>query len=233
MSEKVVVKQFRWFFKKSYITHRDGNAAFRIEGGYRVTGSGIDKSDMTEKSFIDVDDKGAVLDNPYGLSPSIETGAHVAILNQSKKNCSVHVHSPNTVALAALFSHANGFKPFRPQTHHLVEVLNTKWPELFRYTKVGYVVPFLDPGSAKLHDSIVGSMGYWTEKAIYDPEDPEEVIDMEDVKAWNDICIMMHHGVMATGDTMDQCMEHIVRLEHIATILLKIITASGNLEAIL
>lgn len=221
---ETVIGQFKWFYDKGYITNRDGNAAFRIKGGYVVTASGVDKADLQANDFIAVYENGLVGKSAAGMQvpgkPSIETAAHLAALNQSGKNASIHVHSPNTVALAALFEPFGGFKP---QSHNLIEVLNTKWPELFRYTKVGHIVHFLEPGSKKLHDSIISSLGKW----VWDPNKNEEVKD------FNDICIMQRHGVLAIGNTLAEAKEHIVRLEHISTILLKIVTASGNLESIL
>ena len=227
-----IIKQFKWYFKKGYITHRDGNAAYRVHGGYAVTASGIVKNNIKRTDFITVNAKGNVLESYGGKKPSIETGAHIALLETSGKNASVHVHSPNTVALAALYDNriANGNR-FKPRATHLVETLNRYWPELFRYTKVGYIVPFVEPGSKKLHDLILSHMEYWTEEYILDQNN--EPIDSKDVKRVKDICIMQKHGVIAVGDTLEECLEHIVRLEHVCTILLKIVTASGNLESIL
>jgi ribulose-5-phosphate 4-epimerase/fuculose-1-phosphate aldolase len=248
-------ENFKWYYDNGYITARDGNCAVRapsrmmrrVQGKnvyewvenkdwYYVTMSGDAKNRMHDSlSAILVDNTGRNIDDRLGYGPghrktSIETGAHIAALSQSGKYASVHVHSPNTVALAALFEPHGGF---RPQSHDLIHVLNTKWPELFRYTRVGHMVPFLTPGSSLLHDSIVSSLGRWEDEPIVNPDDPNDVIGLKEVKKWNDICIMQRHGVLAIGDSLDQCMEHIVRLEHISTILLKIITASGNLESIL
>lgn len=240
------ISHFRWYYDKGYITARDGNFAVRcgsnsfllVDGKsidtskdhFFITRSGAEKHCMeSEKDIMVVDKDGHAVDE-NNCKPSIETGAHLAALMQSGKEASVHVHSPNTVALAALFEQRGGF---RPQEHHLVEILNSKWPELFRYTKVGHIVPFLEPGSQKLHDSISSSLGYWTEEPVYNLADPEEIVGLKDVKKYNDIAIMQRHGVLAIGNDLDECMEHIVRLEHISGILLKIVTASGDLESIL
>lgn len=222
-----ICTDFKWYYDHGYITARDGNAAYRTPTGYTVTKSGSRKQELDGSDFVEVDINGDPVER--GQKPSIETKAHVAALGQSGKNFSVHVHSPNTVALAALFENLIGFAP---RSDHLVEVLNTKWPELFRYTKIGYIVPFLPPGSRKLHQSIVGSLGYWDNEMITNPDDPD-LTELAEVKKWNNICIMQRHGVLAIGDSMEECMEHIVRLEHVSTILLKIITASGRLDSIL
>lgn len=211
MSKKEIIDQFKWFYKKGYITARDGNAAYRIDpcGQYMVTASGVEKYNLKNGDFLVVGPKGET----YGDGkPSIETGAHLAVLEGSGRNASIHVHSPNTVALAALFESEAMWKP---NSRHLVGVLNTKWPELFRHTKVGEVVPFLDPGTKWLHESITNAMYRHLSGK------------------WCDIVIMQRHGVLATGDSLQECMEHIVRLEHLSGILLKIITASGNTTSIL
>lgn len=227
MNKTTVIDHFKWYYKKGYITARDGNAAYRWDGNqYMVTASGTVKNELKTGDFCLVDAKGLLT----GKKPSIETGAHVAALNSSKKNASVHVHSPNTVALAALFEH-NPHKRFKPTERDLVDVLNKNWPELFRYTSVGYIVPFLNPGSQKLHDVVESALSYWGEEFIYDKDgEPEQILD---VKKYHDIVIMQRHGVLATGKDLDECMEHIVRLEHISGILLKIVTASGSTESIL
>lgn len=226
-----ICKQFKWFYKNGYITSRDGNACVAAGENFIVTASGVAKHKMvpSHTDFVNVDKDG----NPFhkDLKPSIETGAHMAALKLSGRKASIHVHSPNTVALAALFEKGIVSRA-QPTTSDLVTVLNTKWPELFRYTKVGYVVPFLLPGSAKLHESIVDSLTYWDDVVVgYDEEGEPNAI--EEKRLFKDIVIMQHHGVLAIGNDLDECMDHIVRLEHISTILLKIITASGSLESIL
>lgn len=231
-----VMEHFKWYYKNGYITARDGNAMFMGTTHGFVTASGTEKHKLKHDDFAMISARTwkPINDAVYNKKPSIETGAHIEALKQSGRGCSVHVHSPNTVALAALYEPFGGF---RPQSSHLIEVLNTKWPELFRYTKVGHMVHFLEPGSKKLHDSITNSLGYWKDMPVYSQQTlngpPPEMIGVEQAKKWNDICIMQRHGVLAIGDTLEECMEHIVRLEHISTILLKIVTASGNLESIL
>lgn len=216
-----IMKDFEWYFEKGYITQRDGNACVKIaDDSFLVTASGAPKHELEETDFVIVDSAGSVMaTNSLNNRPSIETGAHLAILAISGKNASVHVHSPNTTALAELFS-SNGPRYMQPSDTNLVASLNQGWPELFRYTRVGEVVPFLNPGSHELHESI------------------KECIQMEckaeHAPSLADIVIMKKHGVIAIGNSLDECKEHIVRLEHISTILLKVISASGgNLGVIL
>ena len=193
-----VIEHFKWYYDHGYITSRDGNAAFYLSEAYTVTASGGVKNNLIENDFIVLDKQGK---DPFlsDKKPSIETPAHIEAIQATGRWFSVHVHSPNTVALFGLFDPTDHWGTTIPN------VLNTKWPELFRYTKVGTTVPFLEPGSKELHAAL--SMSF---------------VDAPD------IVVMQNHGVLAVGSNFEQCREHIVRLEHISGILLKILSASGG-----
>jgi ribulose-5-phosphate 4-epimerase/fuculose-1-phosphate aldolase len=223
-----IVSEFKKYYDQGYITARDGNAAYKTGEGFVVTASGTVKNDLNfQLDFLEIDKELKLLKGSP-MKPSIEAAAHVALLNESNKKVSVHVHSPNSVALAALFERGD----FKPTTNNLVTVLNTKWPELCRYTKVGFIIDCWTPGSKLLHECIRSSMSYWDEEYSGDPDGPD--FKMEEIKKWNDICIIQRHGVFAIGETLEECREHIERLEHVSGILLKVIAGSGgNLQVIL
>lgn len=204
-----MIQDFEWYYEKGYITTRDGNACVRHEGNYLVTATGVAKHELDQDSYVLVDESGEILEAPYNQKPSIETMAHILALNNTGKAASVHVHSPDTVALIELYVRS----VLGPKS--VINTFNTKWPELFRYTVVGELVPFHKPGSDILHLAIETSF--------------RNMMNGKRV----DIIIMERHGVLAVGDNLEQCREHILRLEHISSILLKTITASGgNLEVI-
>lgn len=213
-----IMKDFEWYYDKGYITQRDGNACIKLEDGtFLVTASGARKDQLGADDYVIIQfDKDnhfntSIVSAPNNNKPSIETAAHLWALHYTCKTASVHVHSPNTVALFEIF--ANSFLRAR-----LVETLNEGWPELFRHTKVARPVKFMAPGSKELHDGIMDAF------RVY--------ILLKETQS--DIVVLERHGVLAVGDSVDQCKEHIVRLEHTSTILLKIISASGgNLESIL
>lgn len=199
--------KFEWFFDKGYITHRDGNACVSLKAWnvhnditYLVTASGAYKPRISEGDYLIVDPNGKSVklsQDPIDTrKPSIETMAHIHAQDVSKKTASIHVHSPNTVALFA------GFK----NHERLEKMLNNDWPEVFRYTKVGKTVPFLDPGSEALHDGI---------KESFELDKPQ-------------IVVLNQHGVLAVGENINECVEHIVRLEHVSSIMLK----SGILQGV-
>jgi len=133
------------------------------------------------------------------LKPSIETLGHLIALKQTNHNASVHVHSLETVALFSL--------AYKKNFLDLLETnLKTQWAELFRYTKVGKTVEYLAPGSKELHDGI--------NKSFSDHK--------------TDIIVLDQHGVIAVGNSLEECKEHIIRLEHVSKMVLKMLMASGG-----
>lgn len=196
-----ICNYFMGFHQDKLITIRDGNACFRIsENEFLVTKSGEDKSMMTMDSFmiVETNDNNKMDYNPKLGKPSIETLAHILALKATSKKFSMHVHPPKTIALFAAVGSGHPME--------LSSVLNNEWPELFRYTKVGETVPFLDPGSEKLH----------------------RVLEMSFEDLGTDIVVMQNHGILTVGDTPEACYEHITRLEHISGILLDILAATGG-----
>jgi methylthioribulose-1-phosphate dehydratase len=188
---------FNWYYNNGYITDRDGNACAKFKDSFVVTASGVDKSKLSKNDLLILSGKDDVVKG--SLKPSIETVAHIESLSLTGKKYSVHVHSPNTVALFELFDDTTSL--------YLENSLNNNWPELFRYTKVGRTVSVLPPGSEQLHNAIKDSFA----------DKP-------------DIVVMKRHGVITNGNTLKECREHILRLEHVCGILLK--TLSCNLENI-
>lgn len=206
-----IAQDFEWYYENGYITERDGNACIREGDNFLVTASGVPKHELGMQTHVVVDQNCKIIETPVeGNTPSIEAQAHIAALlsNGGDAKASVHVHSPNTVALFSLFQNDQVL------LNQLEMSLNTDWPELFRYTYVGITVPFLKPGSKELHDAIANSF----DGSVYSCG----------------IVVMQRHGVIATGVSLEHCREHIHRLEHVCSILLKILNASGgNIREIL
>lgn len=196
--EDSIPLEFKWYYDNKYITSRDGNACIQIaDDKFLVTGSGTYKPLLQHYDFKLINWNMDVFhrtDDPREkkITPSIETKGHLLSLKHSLKSASVHVHSPKTVALFETFCHDN-------IEDNLVHAINSKWPEIFRYTKVGPTIPYLEPGSKELHDNIEQSF-----------------------ETGCDIAVMNRHGVIANGRDMRECREHIERLEHISSILLDI-----------
>lgn len=194
--------EFHWYYNNGYITQRDGNYCEKFdENKFIVTASGVDKSVLGESDFVEVSSLG-IRQGDYVKKPSIETLGHIAALQRTNKQASVHVHSPNTVALFEIAQRNNKIPA-------LIKVFNKDWPEFFRYTKLGALVKYNTPGSIELHQDI--------SQAFSQPN--------------VDIVVMQKHGVLAVGEDFKQCRGHIQRLEHLSSILLKIASAS-NLAAV-
>lgn len=77
-----------------------------------------------------------------------------------------------------------------------LDKITQEFPELRRYTRVGQTVSYYEPGSEDLAIAVANSLRY------------------------SDICGMINHGVTAVGTSIDEALEHIERLEHIAKIVL-------------
>lgn len=206
-----VQQEFEWYYNNGYVTARDGNICMRLdEERFLVTASGVRKDEIMLDDYLIINRWGTVLESPIKANfPSIETGAHLAALEHGGGDVSVHVHSPNTVALFHLYKDAAALTALENQ-------LNTQWPELFRYTRVGKTVPFKKPGSLELHEEISKSFRL------------SHIKHLRGFHPTPDIVVMQKHGVFAVGDTLSDCREHIQRLEHISVMLLKIISASGG-----
>lgn len=210
MIEMIKIQQeFEWYYANKYVTARDGNICMRLnDDEFLVTASGVRKDEIMTDDYVILNRFGSVLRTGVkDAIPSIETGAHLEAI-QHGGNVSVHVHSPNTVALFQLYDYTD--------LALLETILNEKWPELFRYTHVGRTVPFLNPGSLELHEAISKSFRN------------SHVNFMRNFHKSPDIVVLQRHGVIATDDSLSQCREHIERLEHISSVLLKIIAASGG-----
>lgn len=212
MTQMIKIQQeFEWYYNNGYVTARDGNICMRLnDDEFLVTASGVRKDEIMLDDYVIVNRFGSVLRTGVkDIFPSIETEAHLKAIEHGGGEVSVHVHSPNTVALFHL--HKNEI-PLKILEHQL----NTQWPELFRYTQVGKTVPFLKPGSLELHEEISKSFRL------------SHIKSLRGFHPTPDIVVLQKHGVFAVGDTLSECREHIQRLEHISVMLLKIISASGG-----
>lgn len=197
-----IIKDFNWYFENNYIIARDGNACIKIDDdNFLITQSGVQKQQMSKKNIINVNKNGESI-SKIKIKPSIELQGHLIAIELKQMPVSVHVHSMNTVALFSLAKKMNFL-------NLLEKNFRNQWPELFRYTKLGKTVPYCTPGSHELHTEI--------KKSFYEKD--------------SDILVLDKHGVIAVGETLENCKEHIQRLEHISEITLKMLMASnGNVN---
>ena len=189
-------------FKLGYITNRDGNACAisRHGDGYYVTESGVDKSKDVNLILVDPVGKPVLSDKKI----SIETMAHIYALQNTNKTHSLHVHPVYTLALLnkfvtndALDLQVGGiFLGQHCLDYNYFNELE-KYPELTRYTNVGVPVDAYPSGSDDLHVRLNDSF-----------EDNVHIVPM------------YRHGVMAVGNSFEECLEHVTRLEHVSKIIL-------------
>lgn len=190
-------------YNRQYITVRDGNACHSLNNGnYAITASGVNKS-LYMCPMIEVDRNAQALDK--SKSPSIETMAHIYALQNTNKSHSLHVHPVYTIALLNKFIDNDLLNASYTGGMILgANALNTDYfkhlqdyPELTRYTKVGVPVDSYNSGSDALHDALNQS---------FEPD--------------VNIVPMHKHGVMTVGNSFEECLEHIERIEHVSKIIL-------------
>lgn len=181
-------------YKRGWITSRDGNISILRGSNFYITPSGMRKTIIhpelvlktkvpKSKDINDVDWK----EN----KPSIETEMHWKLqMNGEKTKSVVHLHPTYTIALM-----------HRSKTNDHLQKIAIQFPELKRYTKVGPITEYKEPGSKELA------------KAVFDGF-------IVGGKREYDIVGMKSHGVTAIGFSPWDAFEHIERLEHICQIYL-------------
>jgi len=179
-------------YKRGWITTRDGNISVRksldgnISNFVYITPKGVRKTTIHPEHIIKVD-----IDSTDVGNVSTEYFMHrLLLLDATRTRSVVHLHP--TYCVAAM--HAG---------HDLSEITKD-FPELKRYTRVGFNVPFVEAGSHEL--------AKFTNAAFrsYYPAKPLTV----------DIVGQVGHGVTAVGKNPWDAFEHIERLEHICQIVM-------------
>lgn len=176
--------------KRGWITTRDGNISIRRGDGFYVTPSGVRKPVIIPEMIV----KGKFIDGALfideGTKPSGELLMHEML--QTTKDfpgirAVVHLHPTYTIAAML-----KGFE---------LGVLAQMFPEVSRYTRVGFNVPVTPVTSIELAGKTHAAMTC-QHKIIYD------IVGQEG------------HGVCSIGNSPWDAFEHIERLEHICQIVL-------------
>lgn len=180
-------------YKRGWITTRDGNISIRRGNKFYITPSGVRKTIIHPEHILRLPIKQGIVLMQGDIKPSIEMDMHVQIqMSDLKTKSVVHLHPTNTIALM--------YKEYNKRDA-LQEIAND-FPELKRYTKVGPVASYQEPGSQELADS------------VFDTIAPKGKVEY-------DIVGLDRHGVVAVAQNPWDAFEHIERLEHIAEIYLK------------
>jgi L-fuculose-phosphate aldolase len=168
-------------YKRGWITTRDGNVSVKMSGKFYITPTAVRKYTIIPETIVrtEIQNGEPVSVNEYG---SIEMDMHWRIINQPGVKAVVHLHPTNVVA--AMFA---GFD---------LQKIANRFPELRRYTRVGLMVPNLEPGSKDL-----------------------ALMTSENIRH-HDVVGQDRHGVTAKAKSPWDAFEHIERLEHICQIVL-------------
>ena len=182
-------------YKKNWITPRDGNISYKSAGANKfiINPSGLRKQELKESDFIEVEisDKGWKQLNNFDQKPSGEIELHYEILKSLKNEiCVIHLHP--TYTIAAMYAGLNLSK------------LATSFPELSRYTQVANNTENVAPLTKNLALQCKSRLEFDNSRNEFN----------------FDIVGIPNHGVVSVGSNPFDALEHIERVEHIATIVL-------------
>ena len=213
---------FKEAYRRGWITTRDGNASYRRpeQDWFYVTPSGVRKNEMVPDMCIklDIDDKGWSRDRwlaadegllkqqlNRGLKPTGELPMHWYLqrdlsLTQHSRVV-LHLH-PTHIIAATRYLLARPSDRSHPDRRNALRELAAQYPEIFRYTRVGDVVPYVEPISQALADAV------------------EDVMLGGGKELKCDVIGMDCHGAVAVGSDPWDAFEHIERLNHVCEIFL-------------
>ena len=180
--------------RRGWITTRDGNISIRRGNSFYITPSGGRKTIIHPEHILKAK-LGSDGCPDFGLKnsskPSGELAMHLLLQNTKDfKGCRSVVHLHPTYTIAAMHK---GFN---------LQKLAAEFPEVSRYTRVGYNVRVLPVTS-----DILAKETFWS-------------MISDDGKVDFDIIGQAGHGVTAIGKSPWDAFEHIERLEHICQIVL-------------
>ena len=179
-------------YKRGWITTRDGNCSVRMRDRdfLYITPSGWRKTIIHPEHVVKIKIKEEELQLKPEMMPSGELWMHWNLLkNRNKTRSVLHLHP--TYCTAAMY---RGWQ--------LCDIVKD-FPEVFRYTKVGYNVPNVGATSQELAD-----LTY------------EKMCASDDCRLMYDIVGQECHGVTAIAKNPWDAFEHIERVEHICKIVL-------------
>lgn len=183
----------RELHSRGWITTRDGNVSLRVAGESEIviTPSGWRKTIIHPEHLVRIPiDGNGDLHPPVGQAPSGELHMHWLLLKDAEETRSV-VHAHPTHIIAAMY---RGFD---------LPTICDQFPEIYRYTRVGYSVPVLPAISTELGEATAVAHGI----------DERGNVEF-------DVVGQAAHGVCAVGKSPWDAFEHIERLNHICEIVL-------------
>lgn len=211
---------FKEAYRRGWITTRDGNASFRRpeQDWFYVTPSGVRKNEMVPDMCIklDIDQQGWSRDRwlaaddgllkqqlNRGLKPTGELPMHWYLQRDLSKTqhprVVLHLHPTHVIAATRyLMEHPAVFGGDGSDLMRLCE----QFPEIFRYTKTGKILPYIAPISQALADGV------------------EQIMLNGGNELLCDVIAMDKHGAVSVGADPWEAFEHQERLSHICEIFL-------------
>jgi L-fuculose-phosphate aldolase len=208
---------FKEAYRRGWITTRDGNASYRRpeQDWFYVTPSGVRKNEMVPDMCIKLDitqdgwsrerwlaeDDGMLKQQlNRGLKPTGELPMHWYLqrdLRKSKHSRVVlHLHPTHIIAATRYLLEK------REGDLSSLQWLCEQYPEIFRYTKVGSILPYIPPTTQALADGVERIM-----------------LNGGDVLLC-DVVAMDRHGAVSVGTDPWEAFEAIERLNHICEMFL-------------
>jgi len=133
-----------------------------------ITSSGLDKSALTEQSFLEIDLEGAVLAGAG--KPSAETLLHLAVVGATGARCVLHTHSVWSTLLSDRFAEKGGLAIEGYEMLKGLEGVKThehrEWIPIFKNSQdisslAGEVLEFLERDAAA-HGFLLSGHGLYT-----------------------------------------------------------------------
>jgi len=218
---------FKEAYRRGWITTRDGNASYRRpdQDFFYVTPSGVRKNEMIPDMCIklDIDQMGWSRDRwlandegmlkqtlNRGLKPTGELPMHWALQRDlsltEHSRVVLHLHPTHVIAATRYLLEKIGVATHEGEAERRAEcimALARDFPEIFRYTRVGQIVEYVEPISQALADAV--------ETAMLVNGGPKLVCD---------VIAMDRHGAVSVGSDPWEAFEHIERLNHVCEIFL-------------
>lgn len=215
---------FKEAYRRGWITTRDGNASYRRpeQDWFYVTPSAVRKNEMIPDMCIklDIDSTGCSRDRwlakdqgmlkqslNRGLKPTGELPMHWYLQHDlsltEHSRVVLHLHPTHVIAATRYLLSQAELKLHPDSKPHVIQNLANDFPEIFRYTRVGKVVEYVEPISQALADAVKDAM---------------LVGDTPELSC--DVIAMDRHGAVSVGNDPWEAFEHIERLNHVCEIFL-------------
>ena len=119
----VLIRIAKLIQKKGFVTGSDGNISIRVDGGFIITPSGVNKSFLRAQDLLYINDNGKIITKDtwdIEQKPSSEWPMHIKIYQERKDiNAIIHTHPLHTVLFSVLKEKENikkNLEDFLPET---------------------------------------------------------------------------------------------------------------------